>query len=570
VSNHTHINQAIKDAINNDAVLNKLLVATDGPNNSVIIASLTDGEFAADDLLIEISGPTAASIDSLSTIEMSNLNSAWGAFNNDSSMAFIDGDDAETLIGGQVGNATAGYQGVGGSTLAVDGSLIPGSPAVNEIQTLDFSDLTVTNDGDLDVNITLNGVPSTVTVALLEGMNATQIAAAVATELDLSASIDADSSGGVVTVEFLTEFDEDEITIDLAGGLVWELNVTATPEIQELDFSALDDVIADGNFGVGGIVVNVVAGDTPEDVAAKVAAALDGQQLTNPLSLAVSAVVDPNDPELVLVTFDVADGDMADIVITNGSADFDTTDPAGDVDVDEIQAFDALGTGDPADEDDVTITTVVDGAAEVFPVGAGVDITGAASDADNGNTINLGTGQDVVVLSTSENANETLVWTGHGNGHNTIVNFSDSGAGSDMLDFTYYLTSQVSPGGSPGSTTTVGVDLWTGGPITANNVAMFTGLSGTFDATTGGALVAFLNGSATFTVGATADLVGSTQKAVIMLENADNAGEYKLFDVTMSNTSGSSNFTSATLIGIADFGDSLSPGNMIANDVLVG
>jgi hypothetical protein len=37
------INQAIKQAINSDAVLSKLLLATDGPANSLVVTSLIDG-----------------------------------------------------------------------------------------------------------------------------------------------------------------------------------------------------------------------------------------------------------------------------------------------------------------------------------------------------------------------------------------------------------------------------------------------------------------------------------------------------------------------------------------------
>ena len=41
------VNQAIKDAINNDSVLNKLLVAQDGPGHTLIVSSLIDGNMVA-------------------------------------------------------------------------------------------------------------------------------------------------------------------------------------------------------------------------------------------------------------------------------------------------------------------------------------------------------------------------------------------------------------------------------------------------------------------------------------------------------------------------------------------
>ena len=46
------INQAIKNAINNDDVLSKLLVATDGPANALVVTSLIDGEMTTTDLTV--------------------------------------------------------------------------------------------------------------------------------------------------------------------------------------------------------------------------------------------------------------------------------------------------------------------------------------------------------------------------------------------------------------------------------------------------------------------------------------------------------------------------------------
>ena len=48
------INQAIKDAINNDPVLSKLLVAEDGPARTLVVRSLIDGEHVATDLVVNL------------------------------------------------------------------------------------------------------------------------------------------------------------------------------------------------------------------------------------------------------------------------------------------------------------------------------------------------------------------------------------------------------------------------------------------------------------------------------------------------------------------------------------
>ena len=74
-SSDLQINNAIKAAIQNDAVLSKLIVATDGPANTLIITSLIDGAQVAGDLAFAITGPTTA----LTAAEVTALTAAWGA-----------------------------------------------------------------------------------------------------------------------------------------------------------------------------------------------------------------------------------------------------------------------------------------------------------------------------------------------------------------------------------------------------------------------------------------------------------------------------------------------------------
>lgn len=62
VSNDLAINQAIKAAINGDAVLNKLLLATDGPANTLVVTSKIDGSMLAPDLVISLAAPAAGAI----------------------------------------------------------------------------------------------------------------------------------------------------------------------------------------------------------------------------------------------------------------------------------------------------------------------------------------------------------------------------------------------------------------------------------------------------------------------------------------------------------------------------
>lgn len=64
VASDLDINQAIKKAINSDPVLSKLLVATDGPANTLVVTSLIDGERNDDvsDLVVSLVAPAASAL----------------------------------------------------------------------------------------------------------------------------------------------------------------------------------------------------------------------------------------------------------------------------------------------------------------------------------------------------------------------------------------------------------------------------------------------------------------------------------------------------------------------------
>lgn len=79
------INQAIKKAINDDAVLSKLLVAEDGPANSLVVKSLIDGTMAlidgtmaTTDLAVTLTPLTATEVAALSATEIAAAGAAYG------------------------------------------------------------------------------------------------------------------------------------------------------------------------------------------------------------------------------------------------------------------------------------------------------------------------------------------------------------------------------------------------------------------------------------------------------------------------------------------------------------
>jgi len=217
-----------------------------------------------------------------------------------------------------------------------------------------------------------------------------------------------------------------------------------------------------------------------------------------------------------------------------------------------------------------------------------IDDTGAAA-ANRGsdNTINLGNGDDVLVLSTDADSAETIVFTGSNIGNNTIVNFT---LADDILDFTAYLPDieDIPASGSDESQTRIATTLTTDGAagidatsnevIVINDFAQDLHAAGTADDETwalldAADLLAALidvdsDGASIYgnldegTVSEDVDLVGTTQKNIVMVENDLNDGEYKVFEVTSSTDT--DEFTAATYLGTVDFGDTIDNTTVVA------
>jgi len=68
------MNNIVKDLVNNDATLSKLLVAEDGPSNTMTLTALTDGEFDANDFVITAThtGLIGASANTLAAFNAAN------------------------------------------------------------------------------------------------------------------------------------------------------------------------------------------------------------------------------------------------------------------------------------------------------------------------------------------------------------------------------------------------------------------------------------------------------------------------------------------------------------------
>ncbi|ASP37507.1 hypothetical protein CHH28_01935 [Bacterioplanes sanyensis] len=480
--NQTDINQALKKAINDDAVLSKLLVATDGPDNTLIVTTLVDGEFDATDLNIDIAMPTYGDLNSaqrttyLSSIQAASNNSSLGNLQVWGQATPADTDTLEAAFAPTFDDAY--YTGVATEVLGQTGG------AQAEQQTINF-------------------------------------AAAMA--------------AGV---------------IDGAGTMV-----------------------------IGGINVAVLAGDNAATVATKVATALNGANATQFAPATTTLAATDDGAGIVTVTFP-AIGDYAQLSFAAGGV---THDNGG------------AGTA--------MAPTITDDAV-AYSAAALVDKDGSANTNVSDVTVDLGTGDDVVVLGSTVGAdaaasdNDTVVFTGSNIGNNTIVNFGTTGNGIDQLDFTAYLTNQVTVEGSTSeaSKSVFNNIVAADATLAFNEVQIITFTESAADnetlaTLTTTALLNALNGVAGAEFGDGAgdidsasstainardvlitdanstagfDFIGDATKNIIMVENEANDGYYKVFEVTSTvyadaATAGANNglYSSAVLLGTVDFGESV-------------
>lgn len=150
------INQVIKAAINSDPVLSKLLLAQDGPANTLVVQSLIDGAVLANDLAVNIAAPTAAAFDQTALAEYAT---ALGL-----PLAGLSAAGLEALVAANVAafNATGDYT----SNFAIDNSGVVGTElsGSNSAQ-ISESEIRVDLDGT-DVIVLSTGANSAETIVL--------------------------------------------------------------------------------------------------------------------------------------------------------------------------------------------------------------------------------------------------------------------------------------------------------------------------------------------------------------------------------------------------------------------
>lgn len=292
-------------------------------------------------------------------------------------------------------------------------------------------------------------------------------------------------------------------------------------------------------------------------------------------------------PMNTLVVTSKVDGEFAntdiDLVVTSKVA------AVADVSDAALTAYQKFAHDSTADKQDVVdyLNTAVTGSVAVLNgrVNTALGASGEDGLAETDNTIELGAGNDVVALSTSTLSSETLVFKGYDLGKDTVLNFVDSTSATataiDKLDFTSYLTGKFSNSGSVNSQQAIAVTLNNNASVEANSVTVLTGAfttTDTFAGLTAAKLLSALNTATGYAgiVDATLDadhnlsandLVGGIGKAVVLIENDLNDGEYAVFELTFNGAHATeTDFTAAQLIGVVDFGDSVTltaPANLI-------
>lgn len=112
-STDLQINQAIKKAINSDAVLSKLIKATDGPANTLVVTSLIDGERVDADLAVAFAKPT--------TLTAAEIGAIAGVYGVTADLASV-----QTAMAVPLTTTGADYA----AALANDGSAVDGTNSV--------------------------------------------------------------------------------------------------------------------------------------------------------------------------------------------------------------------------------------------------------------------------------------------------------------------------------------------------------------------------------------------------------------------------------------------------------
>ena len=285
------INQAIKAAINNpDSVLSKLLVAEDGPSNSLNVRSLIDGEMAAGDLTLAIKHADSAA---LNATEIAALGTAYNIAAPVNAAAIeLAWDNAIIAFANKLDY---------GATVAGAG---------NDVATVNATQFATEGGKALDGSDAVTTTDNTITLGL--GNDVLVLSTTDQADAGLKA-MNASNEKIVYTGAF-----GNDVIVNFTNAAA--VATAAVAEAQQIDWNGVT-ATANGNITVGGVTVALAAADTGAGIAAKVTAALNAVA-------AGSAIGDANTADALTVnttTFTGQYGDVANntLTVVNGTAALD-------------------------------------------------------------------------------------------------------------------------------------------------------------------------------------------------------------------------------------------------------
>jgi|GEM_PF-2016251 len=256
--------------------------------------------------------------------------------------------------------------------------------------------------------------------------------------------------------------------------------------------------------------------------------------------------------------------DTNDISVSITAVDYDNLTQA---EIDQITTSLRTGNSDLVVNQTVIETALTNGVTAIvgaYTAEQQADArTGTVSTDISSNVVNVGSGDDVLVLGTGTGADD-VVFTGYNNDKVSILHFNST---EDTLNFSAYLDTKVSASGSTGSQVQAGGVANNTLALTFTNTATQAADGETFAKLDAAALLSALkdndqdfgnldaNSGSTITGTKVTDLVGSDRDHIVEVANSANTGEFKYFHViSTENADGTVEFSSANLISTVDFG----------------
>ncbi|MDD2837354.1 MAG: hypothetical protein PHX59_00205, partial [Sulfuricurvum sp.] len=284
------INQAIKDAINNDATLSKLLVAKDGPANTLIVESLIDGKNADGALKIDIDAHAT-----LTTAEVTAINAAWGTSYLDSVTANgAMNVTADTLVGTDGDAYMPVFAEADGAAVEIVGANSTGWGSDNTITAGTGDDVIVLSTTGADLPVVL-GLTNLLTQDLSASNETVVYNAAFGNDVIVHFTADADAAAG----KFSTGTDVLDFTAFLSSGFATKLNA---------------GVNVDSNITITGLVSN---GDSVINAGENDSAAAIKQEILTDDAAANKGVYIAVDADNIGHVYSIVDGTAAtDLTVT--------------------------------------------------------------------------------------------------------------------------------------------------------------------------------------------------------------------------------------------------------------